>query len=426
MPIQQIQNPLYLEDTQFSKLARVTFFVFTFFCFFGTMMPFSDSLQTRDRIGTSNLMNQLLSLLFVAAVISLWGKQRAVIALIRQEKFLTLFIVWSLASVLWSGYTGTSLKRWISFFGEITVCVAALVHFRWSSVGLRAMRVVMMIYFPLTILAVILVPEAIQWEFPAWRGLAPTKNNLGQLALISVVLWLSVLSFHKGQRINGLHVGVFLCIVASYVGAMSTTAFLIGAFLLFTFSMHRLGTTISTEQIGGMYAGFVTVFSILVLGLLLGLAPEYIQRIFDLFGKDLSFTGRADLWATVIEMTAEKKWLGWGYGGFWVFDTPNHLAEVFAVFIWIPNQSHQGYIDVYNQTGLVGIALLLGMFANYFINLPRLQRPQLWKWVFIGCLFLNLQESFFFRPRHFGEFMFIYSYLALHMDRLRETHRGME
>ena len=312
-----------------------------------------------------------------------------------------------------------SLKRWITLFGEFIICLAALLHFKWSEEGLRAYRVVLFLYLPLTLLAVAFVPEAIQWQFPAWRGLAPTKNNLGQIAIFSILALLAIISYNRGRAVNVMHYGLLLMALAAYLGARSTTSFLVGFFLLFILILVYLGRMISNKQLATYYA----VFSILVFFTLIYItmvqSPEVIASILGVFGKDLSFTGRVDLWSTVFEMTKGKMINGWGIGGFWVSDGV-HLFPIYREFIWLPNQSHQGYLDILNQTGIVGLSLLLLMIFGYLRKAAHLKKRNVWIWFFLGILVYNFQESLFFRPRHIGHFMFMFAYMALHIDLLKE------
>ena len=171
------RTSIYVNETTYAKWAEMAFFVYTFFMFFGTSMPFPDLTPEVESVATSNRVNQLLTLVYLFSFVTLWRKQDQVIAFIKQEKFLTLFLFWSLCSVLWSDHSMVSLKRWIALLGESIICLAAMLHFRWSEVALRTFRVILSVYIPLTILSILFVPEAIQWEFPAWRGLAATKNN---------------------------------------------------------------------------------------------------------------------------------------------------------------------------------------------------------------------------------------------------------
>ncbi|MEZ4703478.1 MAG: O-antigen ligase family protein [Rhodothermales bacterium] len=400
-------------------MARTAFFVYLIFIFFGTEKPFDVSLQEQV-VPTSNTLNQSLSLLFVVSILSLWGLLRQVVEVIRQEKFLTLFLGWVVLSVFWSDYPMVTLKRSIAVLGESIICLAFLMRARWSTDALRYFRIIAGIYVVLTVASVILYPRgAIQWEFPAWRGLAPTKNNLGQISLFSMIIWLGVVSYNRGRLNNALHYALLGLTFVTYLGARSTTSFLVGAFLLTVFLLMRIGTLISRPGVARVYAAVVTLSTVALALTLFVFTPDYLAALFGVFGKDLTFTGRVDLWQTVLAMTHPKMLLGWGFGAFWVMDG-SHLVRLFQQFIWIPNQAHEGYIDIYNQTGIVGLVLLAGIVASYLYGVAHVRTRQLWFWVVLAILVFNLQESLFFRPRHIGHFMFVFSYLALHTDRLRE------
>ncbi|MEM8488794.1 MAG: O-antigen ligase family protein [Bacteroidota bacterium] len=416
------------ESSSMAKLARVSFCIYLFFVFFGTSLPFQPSMQERAAtgdIGGSNMINQLLSLLFVASFLSLIGKQQQVFDFIRKEKFLTLFLLWSLLSITWSNYPVVSLKRWITLFGEAVICLAVMVNVKWSEVALRYFRVILSIYLPLTILSVIFVPAAIQWEFPAWRGLAITKNNLGQVALFSVIVCLAIIPYNKGRAVNYWHYMLLAIAFVSLIGAQSTTNMIVGAFLVMIVVSVYVANMANLGAMSGffsftMIAGFIAVVAIVTIW-----APAITASILGLAGKDLTFTGRVDLWATVIRMTESKIFTGWGLGGFWIMDS-RHLIPVFEEFVWIPNQSHQGYIDILNQTGIVGLGLLVMMALSYIKNTSKLNKKNVWKWLFFGVLVLNFQESVFFRPRHIGHFVFLFAYVAFFTDLLKEQKAKKE
>ena len=414
---QRVSN--LIDETIYARLAQGAFLIYLFFIFFGTSKPFPDLTPGANLAEKSNPVNQLLSLLFLISLLSLVGKLEQVRVFIVKEKFLTLFLIWGLFSVVWSNYSVVSLKRWISLFGEVIIILAALLHFRWSEVALRGFRVIVSLYLPLTILAVLFVPAAIQWEFPAWRGLADTKNNLGQVTLFSIVLLLTIIPYNKKRPINALHYVLLACAVIAYLGARSTTAFLIGGVLLLIYGVLHIGKILMKENMASVFALFVILGGVVLGGLIVVLAPEVLAHFFGFFGKDLTFSGRVDLWATVLGMTEGKVLTGWGVGGFWVSDAA-HMTPIYEQFVWIPNQAHQGYIDVFSQLGFIGFVLLLLMIVGYFKRLVSLRKGQIWKWLFISVLILNMQESVFFRPRHIGHFMFVFAYAALHTDLLKE------
>ncbi len=407
---------LYKEENTLAKWASFSFGMYLFFVFFGTSKPFPDSVPDT---GSSNFMNQLLSVFYVISLGTLWGKQDEVLAFIRKEKFLTLLMLWALASVFWSIETVISLKRWIGLFGEIIVCLAAMLHFKWSEVALRHFRVVLALYFPLTIVSVIFVPGAMHIAADAWRGLEDSKNNLGQIAIFGTLILIAIISFHREFRGNIWHYILLAMSIISLAGSKSTTSFLIGIVCLGSLGLLQLGKLMKSGKIAVFYALMLMLGFGAIVGIVSFFAPEIPAWFFGLFGKDLTFTGRVELWQTVLRMTQGKELLGWGLGGFWIMDSP-HLIPVFQEFVWIPNQSHQGYIDTYNQLGIVGLVLLLFTITNYFWGLARLQRRQVWKWIFFGLIVLNFQESIFFRPRHVSNFLFVFTYIALFTDLLKE------
>lgn len=410
----------YAQENTLAKWASFSFGMYLFFVFFGTSKPFPDTVPDT---GSSNFYNQLLAVFYVISLGTLWGKQDEVLAFIRKEKFLTLLMLWALASVFWSMEPITSLKRWVGLFGELIVCLAALLHFRWSEVALRHFRVILALYFPLTILSVIFVPGAMHIAADAWRGLEDSKNNLGQIAIFGSLIQIAIISFHKNFRSNIGHYFLLALALISLAGSKSTTSLLIGVVCLLILGVWHLGRLIKSGKIAVFYAVILIIGMGAIAGIISFFAPEIPAWFFGLFGKDLTFTGRVELWQTVLRMTEGKEWLGWGLGGFWIMDSP-HLLPVFQEFVWIPNQSHQGYIDTFNQMGFVGITLLLLTIASYFGALIRLQRRHVWKWIFFGLIVLNFQESIFFRPRHVSNFLFVFTYLALFTDLLKEK-KGM-
>lgn len=409
--------------TTYEKWARGAFLAYLFFAFFGTSAPFPGLESAPSEISTSNYVNQSLSLLFLVSLLSLVGKHEQVVAFVRREKILTLFLGWCLLSIVWSPYPVVSLKRWFTLFGEVIICLAALLHYRWSEEALRPIRTILFAYIPLSLLAVLFVHEATQWEFPAWRGLAPTKNNLGQITLFSLILWLGIIPYHRGKAINVVHYVLLVATAVLFIGARSTTSMLTGGVLLGILGAQYAGVWLKQPLIARFYTGVLLLGAVSIGVMVVYGAPELLESFLAFFGKDLSFTGRVDLWQVVLAMTEGKWLLGWGLGAFWVMSSP-HLAPLFEAFPWVPNQAHQGYIDIISQTGLIGLFLLIAMIVAYFKRLGSLEKRQIWKWLMLSLLVLNFQESLFFRPRHLGHFLFIFSYLALHVDLIKEHERA--
>ena len=107
-----------------------------------------------------------------------------------------------------------------------------------------------------------------------------------------------------------------------------------------------------------------------------GGAPwSHIQRLFSIesavleaSGRDSTLTGRTGIWQTVLNEPINPL-LGTGYASFWLGDRLQRIWELY------PNtpllQAHNGYIEVYLNLGLVGVALLVGVVWTALRNVQR-------------------------------------------------------
>ncbi len=82
-------------------------------------------------------------------------------------------------------------------------------------------------------------------------------------------------------------------------------------------------------------------------------------------GKDLTLTGRTELWADIFRIAKTHLLFGCGFQGFWVVDALN-IQALYQVYVWIPIQAHNGYLDILNETGLVGLTLFIIAVINFF------------------------------------------------------------
>jgi len=72
-------------------------------------------------------------------------------------------------------------------------------------------------------------------------------------------------------------------------------------------------------------------------------------------GRDLTLTGRVDIWKRVLAEEINPL-IGTGYYSFWMGDRVERISEGFYFHL---NEAHNGYIETYLNSGLIGLALLL-------------------------------------------------------------------
>jgi exopolysaccharide production protein ExoQ len=114
-----------------------------------------------------------------------------------------------------------------------------------------------------------------------------------------------------------------------------------------------------------------------VVAMLLSMNLETI--VVNVLGKNLEFNGRMPIWTLAIAKGLERPILGYGYYGFWtskVSDDVLHnvwagLNYEFANRIIIFH-SHNGFVDIFLQFGLVGLALVAFNLLSVIFRVTKL------------------------------------------------------
>jgi O-antigen ligase len=102
----------------------------------------------------------------------------------------------------------------------------------------------------------------------------------------------------------------------------------------------------------------------------------------------LTFTGRSEIWAIIVERIRQDPFLGVGYGAYWTGPVPQSPSYE---FIWrmgafYPGSSHNGYLEVANDLGAAGLAVLLGYIVTQLHQTLRVLATNAAQ----GCLLLAL------------------------------------
>ncbi len=113
--------------------------------------------------------------------------------------------------------------------------------------------------------------------------------------------------------------------------------------------------------------------------------------------------------------------LAWsGFGGFWMgLEGPSFTIVRF--FSWRPGQAHNGYIDVINELGYVGLALLAWVLVAHLWNIVMIHRRGeglaaiFHLAVLIAALLLNVSETNFMRTTHLWWIILSSSIIGVHV-----------
>ena len=402
-----IQSPL-------ARLVYLAFLLFFFFAIFGTGMPFQERSGGVEDISTSNQLRQLIyTMLFGIAMLALVPRRGQVWRLLCTEKWLTCFLLWCGLSIFWSEFHFVSLKRFFQVVTAAVIIIAFLLYHESPEPAFKILQRLFGSYLVLCALAIVLVPGATD-PYGYWRGLAIDKNNLGQVSLTGLLVWANGLHNASAGR-RTVTLGMIGLAGLLLLGSHSVTAFLaavlIGTLVLIEGTAQRLATV----GMGRIFVGWMLIWVVAVM-LVVYLEPGVVDSLFKLLGKDATFTDRTGLWEVLID-EAKQHWLfGCGFDGFWVVENKTVLWMYETDFVWLPNQGHNGYLDLWNENGVVGLGLFLGLVLWYFRHMSRCVKAYDGRWLCLGALVINLMESTFFRLNNITGILFAFAYLSASIE----------
>lgn len=333
---------------------------------------------------------------------------------------------WCLMTALWAPQPGVSFRQAVSItipmMAGIAFCVAAWQPERFIRVLLSSMVVLLLASLAVGFVRPdIGVHDSTQFELTgAWRGVTYQKNGLGQLASVGVIFWVwAWASRRAGGRLVLANIALAIFLV---IASRSSTSLM----------MSILGSTVICLHLRSPVRLESQYRAPLGLGLaLLLLAPLTVylvaagsidfanlgQGFGELFGKDVTFSGRTFIWAEVLNEISRHPWQGIGFNAFWgPLGSPSDAAV--RRLGWDCPNGHQGYLDMINEIGVIGFLLFVMFMARHIADLKKLGRidPEhaALHWGLLTYLLMaNLTESGWFKPIQFTHVVGVYSSLIV-------------
>ena len=330
-----------------------------------------------------------------------------------QCKWLIIFYLYLLLSTVWSDYTFVSFKRWFKDAGDVLMILVILTEadpveaFRW--VFLRCAYLLI----PISVIFIKYYPDLGRyyntwtWE-TAYCGITTNKNSLGLLAMWSgmVMLWQLVdVRRPHGWRLmlrqKWPDLVVFLMclwILSLANSSTSLACFVLGTIVFFG---SRLRVVQANLKNISWCLGGVALFM-----LTMTVNPEFRGMVAGSLGRDANLTERTDIWEWALGLGTNPL-IGSGFASTLLtfHDAPlvanDHLAHV-----------HNGYLQTYLDSGMIGVCLLVGILIAAGRNAIRQLSEKtpvghLFLALFINCLFFNYTEVAFNRSDTVGFFVWL-------------------
>jgi len=315
---------------------------------------------------------------------------------------LLLLVLWAGLSVLWSIDPGTSLQRVIAL---VAALIAGLGLASWF--GARDLARVCVIGTGIGMalsLGLFAIGDPLAMSPIGLRGAFTHKNVLGQVTAAGLVLAAGLMTT-RGDRWLGAGVvalAIPCLVLAQSATAVAASAVGVGALALFALlGSRRLPA----------YAKPTILLGALLLAAMSALSFEL---VLELLGRNATLTGRDEIWRFTLERWAERPWLGYGFRAFW--SASYNAGQLSGMFYTSYDQSHNGYLQVMLDLGLVGISL----FAAWVVlvlwgGAQRLSSNghAVWAALVLSLVVYSFAESILLTPNGFTWFILSLGGLAL-------------
>lgn len=323
-------------------------------------------------------------------------------------RWLLVFYLYLLASTLWSDYPYISFKRWFKDAGDLVMIAIVFTEknpvdsLRWLFVRCAYLLV------PLSVLFIKWYPAigryTNRWSYTqGFGGVTNNKNSLGLLAMVSglFVLW-QIVDVYRVRRLRGAaqkcwpdFVVLIMCVwILSIAGsATSLFCFLLGFFVFFGARLR--GVRANLGRAVWCLAGVALTM------LIFTVSSGVRGTVAELLGRNATLTERTIIWENSLKLQTNPL-IGSGFSSAWLSREAEDFVEEFHLA-----HAHNGYLEVYLHSGLVGVFLLLGVIVSASKNaafhlLSFGPCGYLFASLFLAGLFYNYTEVTFNRSNMMG------------------------
>jgi exopolysaccharide production protein ExoQ len=365
---------------------------------------------------TSSVFYRVLkfSLLMLGPAIMIWRFSLTGRLLRELNVFLLAFMALVLLSLTWSIEPG--ITAWMSLsVCTIFVVAAAFVMVGWHPRRLQGVVRPVLTGFLVASLIFGLLEPGLGRETGStftlagsWRGVFVQKNGLGFGAMLGTMFWVHAW-LAKETRFwrfaMGLGVSVTCLLLSRSSTALYATIFATLFLLLLMKGVYGRRRYIAPLTV--LFVALVLFYSLAILKIVPG--DSLLQPFVAATGKDMTFTGRTRVWAVVMEHIKLHPMLGTGYAAYWIGPVPRSpsIETMDRYSDYYPSEAHNGYLDVINDLGYVGLACLVGyilVFLRRSLELLRVDYTQavLYLALLFEELIFNLTDSDWFSFESLG------------------------
>ncbi|MEM6613350.1 MAG: O-antigen ligase family protein [Cyanobacteria bacterium P01_C01_bin.72] len=352
-----------------------------------------------------SLSHALYLLTYMLTTIFILLRWKKVLYTLLQNKYISGLLILVPLSALWSVSPSNTLSASVSMIGSSLMGVYLASRYTLQE-QLRLLGVAFGLTIGLSLLFILLLPKyGIMGGIHsgAWRGIFTHKNLFGQMMVFSSMLFFVLAKTHKASFLYWL--GFFLSFI--FIIFSTSSSALLNFLLAISLTLSTRFFCLSKKRFILLLVAFIAIGCSLSVWI-----PEILATALGLVGKDLTFTGRTDIWSYVIDKIIERPWLGYGHNAFW-HGLSGESAYVIRALRWNAPNGHNGFLDLWLELGFLGLTMYIFTFWETFFKATLLTRiTQSWEqnWILVFFVFIitsNLSESSLMLRNGFFWIMFV-------------------
>ncbi len=272
--------------------------------------------------------------------------------IVRQHKLLIALLALAAVSSLWSEVAGFTFRRSLVLSASTILGVYLGMRFTMRDL-IKMLCAAGAIAAASSLIVIWLRPDfGISGGATAgdWQGIFGQKNTLGGFMALSTIAF--VFSWLDEKEFRKLYAaGAVLCF-GLLILSKDTTATLLTPLLLATIPVFNYARKHSLRAIFG-----VSIVSGIIMAAVVFVLFFDVNQALSLLDKDISLSGRTDIWPLVWHKFLAHPFLGYGYSAFWLGQNGRQSAYIWSILHWPVPHSHNGFLDVLADLGLAGFTL---------------------------------------------------------------------
>ncbi|MBU8597381.1 O-antigen ligase family protein [Alkalihalobacillus clausii] len=325
-----------------------------------------------------------------------------------KEKWLLFLMVIVVISFMWSHLPELSSRRVVAMVGSTLFGLYLSVRFNLRTI-VKLLSTAFGVIIVFNLFGIVFFSEYttyVETRGEVWQGFFSHKNHLARFAILAFVTLLVMFLTTKKSRYKVITAALTIASLLLLIKSFSATAYILLFIVIAAIPLlrrFRLKNYLEISVLAFMLSG------------LSGLALYALfnaNQLLAYVGRDLTLTGRTDIWAAAIDAVAREPFFGYGFSGFWAgyYGPSQQLLMATGKDI---NHAHNGFIDVALQIGIVGLivfAILLGLTVFRSIKMITSNSSYLNLWPVLYLILLismNISENVLLRQNDLYWILFV-------------------